>query len=99
MFRRATRMRGQHSALGIVRAEPLAFARPSIPNPPKKRQRVRKVQGRISPKAIFIIGQESPQKMERPASRAKPIRGSVSGRFLKTSLDRCSDGRELIVHI
>jgi hypothetical protein len=99
MFKRATRMRGQNSALGMVRAEPLAFARPSIPNPPKKRQRVRKVQGKISPKAIFIIGQESPQKMERPASRAKPTRGSVSGTFFTTSLDRCSDRRELIIRI
>jgi hypothetical protein len=79
--------------------EPLAFARPSIPNPPEKRQKVRKVQGRISPNAIFIIGQESPQKMERPASRAKPILGRVSGELLKTSLDRCPDRREFIVHI
>jgi len=63
----------------MASVEPLPLAKASTPSPPKNRQKVRKVQGRISPKAIFIIGQASPQKMDRIASRTKPSRGSALG--------------------
>ena len=53
MFKRATRRRGQNSALGIAILKPLAFAKAITMGPPKIRQMVRKVQGGISFRIIL----------------------------------------------
>lgn len=78
MFNSETSRRGLSSIFGTVSFKPLVLARPSMPIPPKKRQRVRNVQTGISISAIFMMGQLAPQKREIAARRTKPIRGSRS---------------------
>ena len=58
--------------LGIASFARLAFAMQRTPNPPRNRQRVRKVQTGISLSPIFIIGQLKPQKIDRNISKTSP---------------------------
>jgi len=75
MFRNATRSRGLISLFGTKRERPLAFTKERRPTPPNTRQSIRKVQGGISARTIFITGQLKPQKKLTAARRRNPTGG------------------------
>jgi hypothetical protein len=82
MFKNDTRKRGVSSFFGIARELPPTFTMRRSPVPPKTRQRSRKVQGGISVRAVFIIGQLTPQNRVMAASRINPIGGRFRDDFM-----------------
>jgi hypothetical protein len=71
ILKEAAKNRGFSSCLGIESERPLIFARQRMLNPPKARQRDRNVQGEISVRAIFMMGQLKPQKKVRAPRRTR----------------------------
>jgi hypothetical protein len=78
MFNNDTRIRGFISLFGIARERPLALTTRRSPAPPKTRHKSRNVQGGISVRTLFIIGQLKPHNRVMAARRTNPMGGRLS---------------------